>query len=222
MVIQSQQITEYMTKRRERQKTITKREMVSEIISWGVKPRIVTGDSWYSGVENLKFLKNQKLGFLFGIEKNRTVSNEPRNYCQVSTLEIPDSGLITHLKEFGFIKLFRKSFKKEASRHYIFYLPESEKMAEITRDEFLTIHDTHWQIETFHRAIKQVCGICRFMVRDTSAIKTYIFCSLQAFVKLEFMRSEKIISNWYEVQRNLFTSVIREHILANRFSDGIV
>jgi len=198
------------------------REMVSEIISWGVKPRIVTGDSLYSGVENLKFLKNQKMGFLFGVEKNRTVSNEPRNYCQVRTLEIPESGLITHLKEFGFIKLFRKSFKKEASRHYIFYLPESEKMAEITRDEFLTIHDTHWEIETFHRAIKQVCGICRFMVRDTSAIKTHIFCSLQAFVKLEFMRSEKIISNWYEVQRNLFTSVIREHILANRFSDGIV
>ena len=60
------------------------------------------------------------------------------------------------------------------------------------------------------------------MVRDTQAIETHIFCSLQAFVKLEFMRSEKIISNWYEVQRNLFTSVIREHILANRFSDGIV
>jgi hypothetical protein len=31
--------------------------MVNEIITWGVKPRIVTGDSWYSGVENLKFLK---------------------------------------------------------------------------------------------------------------------------------------------------------------------
>ena len=58
-----------MIKRREKPKTITKREMVSEIIKWGVKPKIVTGDSWYSGVENLKFLKNQKLGFLFGIEK---------------------------------------------------------------------------------------------------------------------------------------------------------
>lgn len=96
--------------------------MVSEIISWGVQPRIVTGDSWYSGVENLKFLKNQKLGFLFGIEKNRTVSNEPHKYCQVSTLVIPASGLRTHLKEFGFIKLFRKDFKKEDSR------PEAERL----------------------------------------------------------------------------------------------
>lgn len=81
------------------------REMVIEIREWGVKPRIVTGDSWYSGVENLKFLRNQKLGFLFGIEKNRIVSNEPQKYCHVRTLEIADEGLMTHLKEFGFIKL---------------------------------------------------------------------------------------------------------------------
>ncbi len=59
------------------------------------------------------------------------------------------------------------------------------------------------------------------MVRDTDAIKTHIFCSLQAFARLEFMRSEKIISNWYEVQRNLFTSVIREHIFTN-LGHGII
>ena len=80
-------------------------EMVIEVINWGLKPRLVTGDSWYSGVENLKFIKNQKLGFLFGVEKNRTVSNSPGKYCQVSSLDIPDEGLITHLREFGFIKL---------------------------------------------------------------------------------------------------------------------
>ena len=59
-----------MIKKREKQKNDYFREMLGEIISWGVKPRMVTGDSWYSQVENLKFLKNQKLGFLFGIEKN--------------------------------------------------------------------------------------------------------------------------------------------------------
>lgn len=77
-----------------------------------ISKRKVTGDSWYSGVENLKFLRNQKLGFLFGIEKNRTVSNSPGKYCQVSSLDIPDEGLVTHLREFGFIKLFRKVFSQ--------------------------------------------------------------------------------------------------------------
>ncbi|BAY14547.1 transposase (plasmid) [Anabaenopsis circularis NIES-21] len=190
-------------------------EMLIEVIDWGVKPRLVTGDSWYSGVENLKFLRNQKLGFLFGVEKNRTVSNEPGNYYQVSSLEIPDEGLVTHLREFGFIKLFRKVFKKEDSRHYILHLPDAEALQEITRSQFVTIHDTHWGIESFHRAIKQVCGICRFMVRDSHAIKTHIFCSLQAFVRLELMRSENIISNWYELQRNLFTLVVRDYIVDN-------
>jgi len=190
-------------------------EMLIEVIEWGVKPRLITGDSWYSGVENLKFLRNQKLGFIFGVEKNRTVSNEPGKYCQLSRLEIPAQGLSTHLREFGFIKLFRKDFKKEDSRHYILYLPDEEANKHITRSEFVTIHDTHWEIESFHRAFKQVCGICRFMVRDSHAIKTHIFCSLQAFVRLELMRSENIISNWYELQRNLFTLVIREYIVDN-------
>ena len=78
--------------------------------------------------------------------------------ASVSSLDIPDEGLITHLKEFGFIKLLRKDFKKGVSRHYILYLPDSEKLQEISRQEFITIHDTHWGIEAFHRAIKQVCG----------------------------------------------------------------
>ena len=111
--------------------------------------------------------------------------------------------------------MFRKDFKKEDSRHYILYLPDDEKLKQITRSEFITIHDTHWGIESFHRAIKQLCGICRFMVRDSHAIKTHVFCSLQAFVRLEIMRSENIISNWYELHRNLFTLVVREYIVSN-------
>ena len=58
------------------------------------------------------------LGFLFGVEKNRTVSNKLGKYEQVA-LAIPDEGLITHLKEFSFIKLLRQDFRKGDSQHYI-------------------------------------------------------------------------------------------------------
>jgi len=92
---------------------------------------------------------------------------------------------------------------------------DKEVLDLITRPEFLMIHDTHWGIESFHRAIKQVCGIGRFQVRNSLAIKTHIFCSLHAFVRLEIMRSEQMIANWYELQKNLFTSVIREYIVQN-------
>ena len=198
------------------------KEMLLEAMTWGLRPRIVTGDSWYSSIANLKFLRNQKLGFLFGVEKNRIVSNEPGKHQQVRAIEIPEEGLITHLKEFGWIKLLRKDFRKGDSRHYILYLPNSEKLRDISRQEFITIHDTHWGIESYHRAIKQVCGICKFMVRNTQAIKTHVFCSLQAFIRLEKMRSTNSISNWYQVQRDLFTLVIRDYILGNLSSTCVV
>ena len=102
--------------------------MLKEVIDWGVKPRIVTEDSWYSGLESFKFLKNQKLGFLFGIEKNRTVSNKREKYCLLRSLEILNEGLITHLRAFGLIKLFRQDFKKEHSTDYIVYLPDEEAL----------------------------------------------------------------------------------------------
>ncbi|EKF03841.1 hypothetical protein FDUTEX481_03034, partial [Tolypothrix sp. PCC 7601] len=35
------------------------------------------------------------------------------------------------------------------SRHYILYLPDAEALQQITRSEFVTIHDTHWGIESF-------------------------------------------------------------------------
>ncbi|MEG3436238.1 hypothetical protein V0288_03830, partial [Pannus brasiliensis CCIBt3594] len=119
------------------------------------------------------------------------------------------------VKGFGQIKLFRKDFKKGDSRHYLMYLPELKALAGITRREFESVHDYHWGIESFHRAIKQVCGVGRFMVRESQAIRNHIFCSLTAFIRLEKMRAEAMISNWYEVQRNLFTSVIREYIVNN-------
>ncbi len=51
-------------------------EMLIEVLAWGLKPAFVTGDSWYSCVKNLKTIKNHQTGFMFAVEKNRTVSLE--------------------------------------------------------------------------------------------------------------------------------------------------
>ncbi len=75
------------------------------------------------------------------------------------------------------------------------------------------LHSIHWGIECYHRAIKQVCGIGRFMVRTTEAIRTHFFSAIRAFTQLELMRSEDLIENWYELQRNLSLQVAREFIL---------
>jgi hypothetical protein len=190
------------------------REMVSEVREWGLEMSWVTGDSWYSGIENLKFLRNGKVGFLFGIAENRQVSTERGTFVPVQTLAIPEAGLVVYLKEFGWVKLFCQNFKNEV-RHYIMYRPEETELSQLNRLDFRQIHDCHWQIESFHRVIKQVCNIERFQVRTESAIRTHLFCALQSFCKLQRMKVEGLIDNLYQVSRQLFVPVIRQFIQEN-------
>jgi len=190
------------------------REMVTEVKAWGLQPAWVTGDCWYSGIENLKFLRHEEVGFLFGIADNRLVSVERGTQVQVKTLTIPDNGLVVYLKEFGWVKVFCQNFKHEV-RYYILFLPDETALRKLERQDFVRVHDRHWQIESFHRVIKQVCNIERFQVRTESAIRTHLFCALQAFCKLQTMRVEGLIDNLYQISRQLFIPVIRQFILEN-------
>lgn len=148
-----------------------------------------------------------------GVAKNRKVSINGRDSIQVQHLEIPDGGLVVHLKNFGQVKVFRRNFKNEENRYYIMFLAEEDRLIQISRSEFQALHSIHWGVECYHRAIKQVCGIERFMVRTTEAIRTHFFSAIRAFTQLELMRAEEKIENWYEVQRKLSLQVARDFIL---------
>ena len=189
------------------------REMIAEVLVWGLQPEMVTGDSWYSSKENLKFLRDQKLGFMMGIARNRQVAMTPGKYTAVKNIQISPEGQVVHLKNFGQVKVFQKKFKNDTERYYIMFLPDIKETEDITRSDFMTTHSIHWGIECYHRAIKQLCGIKRFMVRSSPAIFTHFFCSIRAFVQLELMRAEAVIDNWYEIQRNLSLEVARDFIL---------
>ena len=188
------------------------REMLIEVLVWGLKPAFVTGDSWYSCVKNLKTIKNHQTGFMFAVEKNRTVSLEKGQWQQVQTLEIPDDGLNVWLKDFGKVRLFRTMLKDQC-RHYmvylVVYLPED---APFQRDDFTQIHDQHWQIEQYHRAIKQVCHIEHFQVRSERPVRNHIFASLLSFVYLQKMQIAQEFTNIYQHQRGLFKETVGKFI----------
>ena len=57
------------------------REMITEILDWGLKPKTVTTDAWYSSQSNLKLLKNKQLGFLTGVAKNRLCSLDGKKFA---------------------------------------------------------------------------------------------------------------------------------------------
>ena len=188
------------------------REMLLEVIEWGIRPAFVTGDAWYASLENLKFLRKQQLNFLFGTDNNRLVSLEKGTYQQIQTLtDLPQEGKIVYLKDYGSVKVFRQIYK-DVYRYYIMGHASLEKLPLIGLDEFKHVHAAHWNIECFHRAVKQVCNIERFQVRNEKAIMNHVFCAITAFVRLELLKTKQVIDNWYQVRRDLFVETIKKFI----------
>ena len=181
--------------------------MLYEVLAWGLEPAWVTGDSWYSGVDNLKRIRNCQLSWLFALESNRTVSVEKGRWVQVQKLDIPDDGLVVWLREFGYVKLFR-TWLKDQPRHYAVFLANEEQLASVDRKTFNGQHDKHWHIEQYHRAIKQVCNIEHFQVRSKVAVKNHLFAALCGYVQLQKLSAMSLIDNCYTIQRNLFNEVI--------------
>ena len=87
-------------------------DRLAEVLAWGLKPAVVTGDSGYSGLKNLKTVKNHSLGFLFALESHRLVSVDKGSWVQVQQLEIPAEGMEVWRRGFGQVKLFRTRLKE--------------------------------------------------------------------------------------------------------------
>lgn len=191
-------------------------EMLEEVVGWGLKPAWVTGDAWYASLKNLKQVRKIQLNFLFGIEGNRLISVEKGAYIQAQTLnDYPEEGKQVYLKEYGNVKLFRQTRKNE-SRYYIIGVAHLDTLDDINGGHFEKIHQQHWNIECFHRAIKQTCHIEHFQVRTPEAVSTHIHCALLAFIQLEWMTLKNKIINWYQLKRDLFSEIIKQFISNNQ------
>jgi hypothetical protein len=103
------------------------REMINEVLTWGLQPAWITGDSWIAYLDNLKCVRHHTLSFMFAVKHNRLVSVEKGTYVQIQSLEVPVSGLKVYLKGFGFVKIFRTVFKDEY-RNYIMCMPTPEEI----------------------------------------------------------------------------------------------
>lgn len=192
-------------------------EMLEEVLTWGIEPAFVTGDSWYSCVKNLKWVKNHQLGFLFGLESNRLVSAEKGSWVQVQTLDIPGDGLSVWLRDFGQVKVFRTRLKDQL-RHYAVHLPENtepmddDPLETFDEAKFTATHAQHWQIEQYHRTIKQVCNIESFQVRGKTAVKNHLFAAICGYVELQRLKVTEVLTNCYALRRELFNEVIANFI----------
>ena len=179
------------------------RKMLATAKQRGFTPKCVLFDSWYGSLDNLKTIRNLGWSWLTQLKSNRQVDPDRSGNRAISEVEIRESATILHLKGYGFIKVF-KLVARNGDIEY--WATNKVDMTELERVKFT---DMAWTIETYHRGIKQFCGVERCQARKGRAQRNHIGLALRAFLRLE-IHCHKQGMSWFEAK----TSIIREAVRA--------
>lgn len=187
--------------------------MLKKAAEQGFQPELVAFDSWYSSLENLKQVRNLKWQWLTQLKSNRLVDPHDAGNLPISLVVIPMHGLIVHLKGYGFIKVF----KIAAPNGSVEYWATSDLQMNVEQLAERVLQS--WQIEEYHRGIKQFCGIERAQHRLAIAQRNHIGLALRAFLRLEYHRLQTGIS-WFETKTSIIREAVRAYLANPHYSLG--
>lgn len=173
----------------------------------GFTPQYVLMDSWYGNVANCKRIVAYGWHWITNLKNNRQVSEVKGTYVRVADLNLGEKQLKhVWLKDYGFV-VVGKRIDKDGDVTYI-----ASDDVSLTQWEELIAHWEHrWEIETFHRGIKQTTGIAGCYSVKRHSQETHIFASMIAFARLEKRRQEEQIS-WYEQKASITRAATRTYL----------
>jgi hypothetical protein len=172
-------------------------------------------DNWYSSWENLKLVNTLKLLFYTTLKNNRLVSlSKETGYVHLNTIEWTpqqlEHGILVKLKKVPFkVKLF----KLVATNGSIDWLITNELDENLTTQVAKANNDVRWQIEEFHRDIKQLTGSQKCQCRKARSQRNHLACCYQAWLSLKIKASELKIS-LYQLRNSLFSDYLKAELLA--------
>jgi hypothetical protein len=190
-------------------------DMLKRAKARGLAPALVCFDSWYSGLDNLKLVRELGWHFFTRLKHNRQVDPDGSGNVTVATLDIPVAGLRVHLKGFGFVRVFRTvaphgdaNGAAATTQRAQFWATSCLEMSASERDER---ERQVFAIENYHRGLKQCCGVERAQVRGAGAQKRHITLAVRAFVRLEVHRL-RTGQSWYSAKPAIVRDAVRAYL----------
>ncbi len=180
-------------------------EMLIEAHQRGFTPHMVCFDSWYSSIGNLKLVRGLGWHFLTRLKSNRQVNPEGKGLKSIAEIEIDELGTLVWLKGFGMVKVFRLIDTNGNAEHWA---TNKIEMSDLERVKYASFS---WQIEQFHRGIKQFCLIERAQCRRRKPWQNHINLCLRAFLRIESHCYHKGIS-WFEAKTSIIRSAVRAYL----------
>lgn len=181
------------------------RDMLVTAKARGFTPRYICFDAWYSSKDNLKAVRSHGWHFLTQVRSNRRVDIGRTGNTPIAEQPIAATGTVVHVEGFGFVKAFRLVAPNGDTEHWI---TNDLAMDELTR---LTYAQRAWNVEEYHRALKQFTEVERCPARLARSQRNHIGLALRAFVRLEWHRYRLGIT-WFAAKWSIIRDAVRAYM----------
>lgn len=169
-------------------------------------------DTWYASAENLKLIHKRNRYFVTTLKANRMVSVSPQTgYVHLEALEWDEQqltkGQIVKLKELPFqVRLFKLVATNGDIEWLITNRPSFSSTQVIKQ-----VNDVRWQIEQFHRELKQLTGSAKCQSRKERAQRNHIALCYQAWLAIK-LKARSLGQTSYAIVNDLLSDYLRAEL----------
>lgn len=178
-------------------------------------PAYVCFDAWYSGLENLKRVRDCGWHWFTQLKANRQVNPDNTGLRALRDCAISPQGTVVHLKGYGFVKVFRIDVPHDATENNDASPPQADYWAtsDLTLDELgrLRLSETSAMIEHYHRGLKQFCGVEKGQMRLARAQRNHIGLALRAFLRLEVYCYSRGLT-WFHAKLDIIRTAVTHYL----------
>lgn len=170
------------------------REMLTQAVKNQIRFRYVTNDTWFAAAENMMFVKHTlQKEFVMPLKDNRKVALSEADklagrYQRVDSLTLNTNTLtVAYLEGVAYpLHLGKQVFTNEEGATGILYLVTSDLT--ISYDRITTIYQKRWNIEPYHKSLKQNASLERSPTQTVTTQSNHFFAALCAYIKLELLK----------------------------------
>jgi len=151
--------------------------------------------------------------FIMPVKSNRKVAlsledKKQGRYGQVDELELEADTVTTiYLESVDFpLLLVKQVFTNGDGSVGILYLVTSDLT--LTYDVITTIYQRRWNVETYHKSLKQNASLSKSPTKTVTTQSNHLFATLCAFIKLEMLKVATN-TNHFALKAKLYLSALQ-------------
>ena len=188
--------------------------LIGAVSDKGIRAKRVLFDSWYGSVDNLKLVVRLGMVFVTTLKSNRLVSlSSEGGYIHLDQLEWSEGqlryGMVVKLKELPFkVRLF-KVVATNGDIEWV--ITNADRPDEATTHSVQEENEVRWQVEQFHRELKQLTGTEACQCRKARSQRNHIACCYHAWLSLK-VAAMRLGKSLYRAQADLLSDYLRAQL----------